>query len=49
MNPNYAVDFTPFVLIIGDMGDPSKASTHPTGAPTFWPNTPANRASAHLV
>ncbi len=48
-NPKYALDITPSAPIIGDMGDPSKASTNPKGAPTFWPDTPANRASAHLA
>jgi len=41
MNPKFALDFTSSAPIIGDMGDPSKAPTHPPGAPTFWPDTPA--------
>ncbi|WP_457602524.1 hypothetical protein, partial [Nitratifractor sp.] len=48
-NPFYALASTPSVSIIGGMGDTSKASTHPPGAPTFWMCTPTHRASTHLV
>ncbi|WP_457602436.1 hypothetical protein, partial [Nitratifractor sp.] len=48
-NPNYALASTPSVSIIGGMGDTSKASTHPPGAPTFWLCTPTHRASTHLA
>ncbi|WP_457602664.1 hypothetical protein, partial [Nitratifractor sp.] len=41
--PNYALASTPSVSIIGGMGDTSKASTHPPGAPTFWLCTPSHR------
>ncbi|WP_456457317.1 MBL fold metallo-hydrolase [Nitratifractor sp.] len=49
INQNYALASTPSVSIIGGMGDTSKASTHPPGAPTFWLCTPSHRASTHLA
>jgi len=48
-NPKFAIASTPSTSTIGGMGDRSECSTHLTGAPALLSDTPAHRASTHLV